>query len=84
MTSAEIVKLIEWGKTSYGLPEAVTVVGTYRIVESFSGGWSVSRGQTTLRTNDGRTNFATQDDAKAAAQTDYEQRVLSCLQQEGK
>jgi hypothetical protein len=81
-TSSDLVKAIEWGTTSYGKPEAFTVAGTYRVYESVSGGWSASRGGLhgqVLEVGDGRTNFATLDEAKAAAQADYTARILSAI-----
>ena len=77
-----VVKALDWGETSYGRPEASTVVGVYRIYESVSGGWSASRGglhADVLKDKDGRKNFATLDAAKAAAQADYETRIRSAL-----
>jgi len=73
------VKPLEWRETSYGLPETLTVVGVYRIVHAGNGGWLVSVKGDALPANDGRTNFATLDDAKAAAQADYERRIMSAL-----
>ncbi len=73
------VKPLEWGKTSYGAPEVHTVVGIYRINEAINGGWAaVARGGV-LRGGDGRTNFATLDSAKAAAQADYDSCIRSAL-----
>lgn len=76
------VKPLVWSVTSYGKPEVITIVGAYRINEAFSGGWAVSvgglRGRT-LKTADGRGNFANIEAAKAAAQADYEARILSTL-----
>ncbi|KAB1086396.1 hypothetical protein F4V91_08100 [Neorhizobium galegae] len=73
------VKPIEWGTTSFNTPEANTVAGIYRIVGAWSGGWAVNVKNEVLRDSDGRANFATLADAKAAAQAHYEGRVLSCL-----
>lgn len=73
------VKALEWGETSYGSPEAYSVVGVYRLNRAGGGGWSVSIKSEVLHDSDGRTNFATVEAAKAAAQADYEQRVLSAL-----
>ena len=76
---AVTVKPLEWGETSYGNPEVTTIVGVYRINESMAGGWSVVAGKLILKTSDGRVNFPTKDAAKAAAQADYEARVLSAI-----
>lgn len=73
------IKPLEWGKTSYGTPEVTTVVGVYRINESMAGGWSVVTGKRVLTTGDGRVNFPSIPQAKAAAQADYEQRIRSAL-----
>lgn len=70
---------LEWGKTSYGTPEAHSVAGVYRINHAGNGGWSVVFKTEVLRAGDGRTNFATLDDAKAAAQRDYETRIMSAI-----
>ncbi|MCO6050891.1 hypothetical protein NGM99_13990 [Mesorhizobium sp. RP14(2022)] len=77
------VKDIVWGETSYGRPEAETVVGVYRIVEAWDGGWSVNVRNEVLRHPDGRKSFATLDEAKAAAQADYRSRILSAIQNGG-
>lgn len=74
------VKALEWGKTSYGTPEAITIAGVYRINESMAGGWAVVAGSRVLQSEDGRVNFPTQAEAKAAAQTDFDQRIRSALQ----
>lgn len=76
---AVTVKPLEWGETSYGNPEVTTIVGVYRINESMAGGWSVVAGKLILKTSDGRVNFPTKDAAKAAAQADYEARILSAI-----
>lgn len=73
------IKALEWGKTSYGTPEVNTIVGVYRLNGAWSGGWSVNIKSEVLRDSDGRTNFATVDAAKAAAQADYEARIRSAL-----
>lgn len=76
------VKELVWGTTSYGAPAAETIVGIYRVVEAISKGWSVTVGglhSRVLQTSDGRLNFATVDEAKAAAQLDYETRILSAI-----
>lgn len=73
------VKPLEWGNTSYATPEAFSIVGAYRIVAGWSGGWSASIGKSVLACPDGRTNHATVDDAKAAAQADFERRVRSAI-----
>jgi hypothetical protein len=83
-SSDERVKVRDliWGTTSYGAPEAASIVGMYRVVDAVSNGWSVTAGglhSRVLQTSDGRLNFATVDDAKAAAQADYETRILSAL-----
>ena len=81
------VKPLEWGLTNYGskMPEAYPVVGSvYRIVRSSSGGYNCSKGGLSSRsvlTYDGRTNHATIQDAKDAAQDDYERFILSALEQ---
>lgn len=74
------VKLLAWGETSYGSPESFTVTGVYRINGAFDGGWSVSApGRRMLVSSDGRQNLPTINDAKAAAQADYEARIMSAL-----
>jgi hypothetical protein len=73
------VKALEWGESSYGTPEVVTVAGVYRINESMAGGWSVVAGSRVLHSHDGRVNFPTVETAKAAAQADFNARILSCL-----
>lgn len=78
-TGGVAVKAIHWGETSYGTPEAITVVGVYRINSGWSGGWSVVIKDKLLKTDDGRENFPTIEAAKAAAQQDFNTRVLSCL-----
>ena len=81
------VKPLEWSLTNYGskMPEAYPVVGSvYRIVRSSSGGYNCSKGGLSSRsvlTYDGRTNHATIQDAKSAAQDDYESLILSTLEQ---
>lgn len=80
------VKPLEWGKTSYGRPEVRCLVGTYRINEAMNGGWSATLGginSRLLKTTDGRENFATIDEAKAAAEADYETRIRSALNIDG-
>ncbi|NTG20041.1 hypothetical protein G6L00_06235 [Agrobacterium rhizogenes] len=73
------VKALEWSETSYGTPEVQTVAGVYRLNRAGCGGWSVNVKSEVLRDSDGRTNFATLEKAKAAAQSDYEQRIRSAL-----
>lgn len=73
------VKQLEWGSTSYGRPEVHSVVGVYRINEAWDGGWTVTAKGEVLRASDGRANFATLEAAKAAAQADYETRIISAL-----
>lgn len=73
------IKVLEWGKTSYGTPEVSTIAGVYRLNHAGNGGWSVNRQRDVLRDNDGRTNFATVEAAKAAAQADFEARIRSAL-----
>lgn len=79
-----VVKAIEWGKTSYGRPEAYTAVGVYRINEAMNGGWSVTSKNDVLRDTDGRSNFPTIEAAKAAAQQHYTKAIFSCLNSEGR
>jgi len=79
MTDRPAIKPLEWGKTSYGTPEANSVAGVYRINSAHNGGWSVVFKTDVLRDSDGRTNFATVEAAKAAAQADYASRIRSCL-----
>ncbi|NGO63913.1 hypothetical protein G6N76_09515 [Rhizobium daejeonense] len=75
------VKPLKWDKNSYGGSEAMSAVGVFRIVDAWSGGWSVSRNNgMPLQTTDGRKNFATIEAAKSAAQSDYETRILSALE----
>lgn len=77
------VKLLVWGETSYGSPESFTVTGVYRINGAFDGGWSVpAPGRRMLVSSDGRQNFPTIEEAKAAAQADYEARIMSALEDE--
>jgi len=73
------IKPLEWGSTSYGRPEVNSVVGVYRINEAWNGGWSLTFKNEMLRESDGRSNFATIDAAKAAAQVDFGQRIRSAL-----
>lgn len=77
------VKPMAWDKANSGKPEASTVVGIYRIVQAWSGGWAVTIKNDMLRDTDGRMNFATLDTAKAAAQADYERRILSAIASDG-
>lgn len=79
MTDRPAIKPLVWGKTSYGTPEVNTVVGVYRLNRAGDGGWRVSVKSEVLFDSDGRTNFATIEAAKAAAQADYEARIRSCL-----
>ena len=78
------VKPLEWGLTCQ-MAEAYPVVGSvYRIVRSSSGGYNCNKGGLSSRsvlTYDGRTNHATIQDAKDAAQADYERLILSALEQ---
>jgi hypothetical protein len=74
-----IIKQLAWGETSYGTPEVTTPVGVYRIVHAGNGGWCANIKGETLRDTDGTTNFATLEEAKAASQSDFERRVLSCI-----
>lgn len=73
------IKALEWNKTSYGTPEVNTIAGVYRLSRAWSGGWSVNIKNEVLRDSDGRTNFATLELAKAAAQADFEARIRSAL-----
>jgi len=73
------VKALEWGSTSYGTPEVFTDVGVYRIVSAWNGGWSLTWNNSSILDSDGRSNFPTQEAAKAAAQADYEARVRSAI-----
>lgn len=73
-------KRLEWGETSYGKPEAITNLGVYRLGEAWSGGWSACRGKTVLYSSDGRSNFATEEDAQAACQSDFEKRLSECME----
>lgn len=79
MTDRPAIKPLEWGKTSYGTPEVNTVVGVYRLNRAGDGGWRVSVKSEVLFDSDGRTNFATIEAAKAAAQADFASRIRSCL-----
>lgn len=79
MTDRPAIKPLEWGETSYGTPEVNTVVGVYRLNRAGDGGWRVSVKSEVLFDSDGRTNFATIEAAKAAAQSDFESRIRSCL-----
>jgi hypothetical protein len=81
-TPSDGVKPLKWGETSYGKPEAITVAGTYRITDAWDGGFNVNRGNVSFQSEDGRKNFPTIEAAKAAAQADFEQRILSALSQE--
>ncbi|MBB2698903.1 UNVERIFIED_ORG: hypothetical protein GGI66_003580 [Rhizobium esperanzae] len=74
-----VVKPLDWAETSYGTPEVYSVAGVIRLNQAANGGWSVSIKGEVLRDSDGRTNFATLEKAKAAAQADYERRILSAL-----
>lgn len=76
---AVAVKELEWGQTSYGTPEAHSVVGVYRINNAWNGGWTVVIGREVLRDVSGRENFADVDAAKAAAQAHFETRIRSSL-----
>ena len=76
---AALVKPLVWGTTSYGSPEALSVAGTYRISDAWDGGFNVNRGNLSFQSEDGRKNFPTITEAKAAAQADFEQRILSTL-----
>lgn len=73
------VKEIVWGETSHGTPEANTVVGSYRITKAWDNGFNVNRGDITFQDADGRKNFATVEAAKAAAQSDFNARILSAI-----
>lgn len=76
------IKPLVWKTTSYGRPEATSVVGTYRIVEAFNGGWAVVFGGLhgrALKAMDGRENFATIDEAKAAGQAHFDAAIRSAL-----
>lgn len=73
------IKPLEWGETSYGSPEAISVAGIYRVTDAWDGGFNVNRGQVSFRGEDGRTNFPTMIAAKAAAHADYERRIRSAL-----
>lgn len=79
MTDIPAIKPLEWGETSYGTPEVNTVVGVYRLNRAGDGGWRVSVKSEVLFDSDGRTNFATIEAAKAAAQSDFASRIRSCL-----
>ncbi|WP_376711093.1 DUF551 domain-containing protein [Pseudochrobactrum lubricantis] len=73
------VKKLDWSETSYGTPEVFTEVGVYRIEHAHDGGWSLRRNNKAIADDDGRRNFADQQKAKAAAQADFERRILSCV-----
>jgi hypothetical protein len=76
------VKPLEWGETSYGRPEAFSIIGVYRVNEAINGGWSVVfsglHGRA-LEGHDGRTNFVTIDAAKAAAQAHFEAAIRKTI-----
>lgn len=74
------VKPIAWGKTSYGTPEAKTVFGFYRVNRAANGGHSVCIGRRVLSREDGLTNFPTEQEAKDAAQSDFDGLALSALE----
>ena len=78
------VKPLKWGKTSYGTPEVFSVVGVYRINSAHNGGWIALRNKEVLPGPDGRNNYATVDLAEAAAQSDYERRIISALRSDQK
>jgi len=61
------------------MPEVECVLGTYRISGARDYGFNCHIGRNALEMSDGRTNFATIDDAKAAAQADYTRRILEAL-----
>lgn len=73
------VKPLEWSKTSYGQPEVETAVGVYRVFEHVDGGWAATFKTFNLVDAHGRKNFATEDEALAAAEADYRNRILSTL-----
>jgi len=77
---AVVVKALQWGVTSYGMPEVFSVVGVYRINEAWSGGLAVVFKNTVLVGSDGRSNFATVEQAKSAAQADFDLRIRSALE----
>ncbi|WP_201269097.1 hypothetical protein [Sinorhizobium meliloti] len=79
MTDRPAIKPLVWGETRYGTPEVNTVVGVYRLNRAGDGGWRVSVKSEVLFDSDGRTNFATIEAAKAAAQSDFASRIRSCL-----
>lgn len=74
------VKALVWGKTSYGRPEVETIVGVYRVFEHIDGGWAATLKTFNLVDSHGRKNFATEAEAIAAVEADYEQRILSALE----
>lgn len=79
LTSFVYIKPLEWTKSTSGEAEVVSIVGVYRIQAAWNGGYSVTRSKNSLYLPDGRTNFPTIEDAKAAAQVDYEKIVRSVL-----
>lgn len=63
----ECVPDLVWGTTSYGKPECYINNSVYRIVGAMSGGYNLSFGRHVIRAEVARSNFATEQSAKAAA-----------------
>lgn len=76
------VKRIDWDRESNGTLAGRTIAGIYRIVGAINGGHAVSLGSRVLRTADGRTNFPSEQDARAAAQSDLETLIASALERD--
>jgi hypothetical protein len=77
------VKLLEWEGSGYGVTSRA-LGGTYCINNAHCGGYNCHTPyvKRPIPSHDGRTNHATINDAKAAAQADYERRILSTLEVE--
>ncbi len=75
----EIIPPMEWGETSYGLPECKTIAGVYRIQRATNGGYTVTSGRSVLRASDGRSNFPSIEAAQAAASDDLAVQILAAL-----
>lgn len=81
MTSIKVKPLV-WEKTRQNATqEARCLIGIYRTYHAANGGYSVALGlHSPVCSESGMTNFATIDDAKAAAQAEFDRRILDCIE----
>ena len=79
------VKTLEWWQSDTGDWCADTLVGRYQVAEKLRGQWwscSSPHGPVVKRPEWDASDFKSVEEAKAAAQADYERRILAAINRE--